>query len=90
MSPYLLGVMWRVSASLVLLAVLTYATEVEENVYDVPEEEYTEALTLLGIGPEAQHIYAKRGTMPSVCTFKKRTGTGRHARRFSSASPIKH
>lgn len=69
--------MWRVSASLVLLAVLTYATEVEENVYDVPEEEYTEALTLLGIGPEAQHIYAKRdldGGMPGVLRFGKREG----------------
>ncbi|KAK5986835.1 FMRFamide prepropeptide [Trichostrongylus colubriformis] len=56
------------------------------SVYDVPEEEYTEALTLLGIGPEAQHIYAKRvlppieskvlldldGGMPGVLRFGKR------------------
>ncbi|KAK5965132.1 hypothetical protein GCK32_020497 [Trichostrongylus colubriformis] len=61
------GVMWRVStASLVLLAAIAYAADVEEQVYDVPEEEYTEALTLLGIGPEAQHIYAKRGKLEEI------------------------
>ncbi|XGW35717.1 hypothetical protein V3C99_019143 [Haemonchus contortus] len=53
--------MWRVStASLILLAAIACAADVEEQVYDIPDEEYSEALTLLGIGPEAQHIYAKR------------------------------
>ncbi|XGW35716.1 hypothetical protein V3C99_019143 [Haemonchus contortus] len=68
--------MWRVStASLILLAAIACAADVEEQVYDIPDEEYSEALTLLGIGPEAQHIYAKRdldGGMPGVLRFGKR------------------
>ncbi|KJH44280.1 hypothetical protein DICVIV_09677 [Dictyocaulus viviparus] len=68
--------MWRVStAPLILLAVLANAADPEDEVYDLPDEKYTEAMTLLGISPQAQHIYAKRdlnGDMPGVLRFGKR------------------
>ncbi|WKY16072.1 hypothetical protein Q1695_001059 [Nippostrongylus brasiliensis] len=70
--------MWRVSAaSIVLFAALAYATEVDEHVYDIPEEEYADALTLLSIAPEVHHLSDKRdpeGGMPGVLRFGKREG----------------
>ncbi|KAE9415516.1 hypothetical protein Angca_006813 [Angiostrongylus cantonensis] len=65
------GVMWRVSTSLILLTALANAADLEE------QEKYTEAMTLLGIIPQDQHIYAKRdldGDMPGVLRFGKRRG----------------
>ncbi|VDM54436.1 unnamed protein product [Angiostrongylus costaricensis] len=69
--------MWRVSTSIILLTVLANAADLEEQVYDIPEEKHTEAMTLFGIGPQEQRIYAKRdldGDMPGVLRFGKRRG----------------
>ncbi|EPB73464.1 hypothetical protein ANCCEY_07448 [Ancylostoma ceylanicum] len=68
--------MWRVStAPLILLAVLANAADLEEQVYDLPEGEYPDDETLLGIVSQAQHVSAKRdfdNGMPGVLRFGKR------------------
>ncbi|RCN40929.1 hypothetical protein ANCCAN_13126 [Ancylostoma caninum] len=68
--------MWRVStAPLILLAVLANAADLEEQVFDLPEGEYPDDKTLLGIVSQAQHVSAKRdfdNGMPGVLRFGKR------------------
>nr|AAO18225.1 FMRFamide-like prepropeptide [Oesophagostomum dentatum] len=70
--------MWRVStAPLILLAVLANAADLKEQVYDLPEEEYSDDLKLLDIAPLAKHVSSKRdmdGGMPGVLRFGKREG----------------
>ncbi|KAK6763489.1 hypothetical protein RB195_023985 [Necator americanus] len=69
--------MWRVStAPLLLVAVLSSATDLEEQVYDLPGGEYTEYASLLDTIPQSQHISSKRvdmdSDMPGVFRFGKR------------------
>ncbi|ETN75639.1 hypothetical protein NECAME_12232 [Necator americanus] len=56
--------MWRVStAPLLLVAVLSSATDLEEQVYDLPGGEYTEYASWLDTIPQSQHISSKRGIL---------------------------